>query len=81
MTRSLKFSFRAPNCFVLACFWAFWMSNDGIAHQDQSAEEVIVQWDEAEQSVVDGVEIIHLINAKVRQGETFPPGAATEAGR
>ena len=71
MTRSPKFSFRAPNCFVLACFWAFWMSSDSFAHQDQSAQEVIVQWDEAEQSVVDGVEIIHLINAAIRQGETF----------
>ena len=71
MTRSPEFSSRARNCFVLVCFWAFWMSSDGFARQDQSAEDVIVEWDEAEQTIVDGVEIIHLINARVRQGETF----------
>lgn len=71
MMHSPGISIRTINCFVVACFWALWMSCDSNAYQDQSAEEVVVQWDEAERSVVDGVEIIHLINARVRQGETF----------
>ncbi|GMQ82515.1 MAG: hypothetical protein BMS9Abin05_1969 [Rhodothermia bacterium] len=65
------FSTRTKNCFVLACFLAFWISQDSFARQEQSGEDVVVQWDEAEQSIVDGVEIIRLINARVRQGETF----------